>query len=79
MHGFFPTQEKVAYWSKNTGYAATCDVKRDQYDNLYIVDSNSNCVLLFCQNPSSVVFDSDLNSYVSDYSNCRVLQFTRIV
>ena len=56
------------------------DVKQDHYGNLYVADSNSRRIMLFCQNPPStsgriiagyrlsnpnrIALDSDLNLYI---------------
>ncbi len=72
-----------------------CDVKRDPYGNLYVLDQGNSRVLLFCQNPPStsptliagyqlsypvsIVLDSDLNLYVSSLNYNLVQKYTRIV
>ncbi len=55
------------------------DVKYDSNGNLYVAEIGNNRVLLFCQNPSSVALNFDLNAYTADSSNHRAHKFNRIV
>lgn len=71
------------------------DIKRDQYNNLYVADSYNNRIVLFCQNPptttgriiagyqlsnpSTIALDSNLNLYVYNQNLYQVQKYTRII
>lgn len=78
----------------SSGLSLPWSLKFDQYDNLYVTNTGSGTIVMFCvgftsntsgliiasglDQPVDIAFDSNMNLYVTEYGQHRVVKFNKL-